>query len=191
MNKYELKNITKKDESFQTCFLKLDDNISCYYYEALNNKYVNIINIVMVGHKIKKIEENNIYIFVKEDDDINKLKNIIEYFNSEYDNLKFLYKGFNNSFYNQINDISKKLKIDYEIVDSNDNSNNIRTNNNSNNYIDYDINDNELIKKEDNDEEIEKELIKDSANYNGYNERLIDKNVKNIVSYRFNNKNNK
>ena len=191
MNKYELKNITKKDDSFQTFFLKLDDNISCYYYEALNNKYVNIINIVMIKYKIKKIEENNIYIFVKEEDDINKLKNIIAYFNNEYDNLKFLYKGFNNNSRGQINDISQNLKIDYEVINSNDNSNNIKTNKNTNNYINYDINDNELIKKEENDEEVDKELIKDSANYNGYNERLIDKNVKNIVSYRFNKKNNK
>ena len=187
--KYDLKNITKKGDLYQTYYLKFDNDISCYYYEAMDNRYVNVIEIIFEGYKISKIDNNNIYIFVRANDDINKLRDVLDFFNREYDNLKFNYRGFGDKYYDSINSISKGLKLNYEIINK---DNFVRRNNNlaNNNYVDYNINDNELIKKDEEEDKIDKELIKSSANYNGYNERLIDKNVKNIVNYNFNKKGN-
>ena len=47
-----------------------------------------------------------------------------------------------------------------------------------------------LIRKDEEDSKVDIELFKDSANYNGYNKGRIDKNVKNIVNYNFNKRNN-
>ena len=189
MTNYELKNITKDGDLYQTYYLKFDNDISCYYYEAIDNKYVNVIEIIMDGYKINKIDNNSIYLFVRANDDINSLRYILEYFNNEYDNLKFNYRGFNDSYHDKINNISKSLGLNYEIINK---DNIIKRSNNmgNNNYVNYDISDNELIKKDEEEDKIDKELIKDSANYNGYNERLIDKNVKNIINYNFNKKGN-
>lgn len=182
MIKSEVKNVSLKDDLYQTYYLKLDNGISCYYYEANNNSYVNEIDIIMEGFKIKKIDSNKIYLFLKKNDDIGFLKYVFDYFNNEYSNLKFNYIGFNNSYINGINSISKglnyEIKSDDKVVERSNNVGN-------NNYKDYDMNDNELIKKD--EDEIDKEIVKDSANYNGYNERLIGKNVKNIVNYKFDN----
>ncbi len=187
--KYELKNITKRDDLYKTFFIKFDDDISCYFYESLDNKYVNVIEIIMEGYKQKSIENNNIYVFLRKNDNIYNLVNVLEYFNKEYNNLKFNYRGFSSSYYDDINKISKRLNLNYEIISVNSVAER-RNNTNNNSYVDYDLSDNELLKKDEEENKIDKDLIKDSANYNGYNERLIDKNVKKIVSFNFNKKNN-
>ena len=89
--------------------------------------------------------------------------------------------------------ISKRLNLNFCFIESNNYHNKKATSNTINNdqYKDYDINDNIYIKKKDeNANEVTEEEQKEYANYNGYNERLIDENVKNIV-FRKNNNSNK
>ena len=184
MIKCDVKNMTKKDDLYQTYYLKFDNDISCYYYETINSSYVSEVDIVMEGYRMKDVDNNKIYLFFRKSDDINCLKYILDFFNNEYDYLKFNYVGFDEKYFDDINAISKGLNLDYNI--KNDDKYVERKNNASNNnYVDYDINDNVLIKKE--DDTIDKELIKESANYNGYNENFIDRNVRNIVRHNFKN----
>ena len=75
------------------------------------------------------------------------------------------------------------LDIDYDIVYKGDILNKKKDNVVVNNqYKDYDLNDNIFIKRD--DEEVSSDILKEYANYNGYNERLIDKNVGSIVNFK-------
>ena len=88
--------------------------------------------------------------------------------------------------------MADSLELNYSIINGSDvKEYNKRLNNaNNNQFYGYKEEDNPFIKTDAEDVGQEKELQEDYANYNGYNERLIDNNVRNIVSFKHNKKNN-
>ena len=85
--------------------------------------------------------------------------------------------------------LKKTLELDARTITSNNYYKPIKKNTSVNQYQDYNEEDNPYLKKEDTTK-IDKEKQTEFAEYNGYNERLIDDNVKNIVTFRKNNKTN-
>ena len=182
MANYSIKNVTKNGDNISTFLLSFGDR-ACYFYESLDNKFVNSIDVVMDGYRVKKIENHKIYIFFKNSDDINNISQALNILNKEYNNLRFNFRGINNEWKLKLEDVCKRLNLVYEFINKDMEKKKPRV---VNNYKDYDISDNPILKKEEDEKDISDDLIRDYANYNGYNQDRVDKSAKNIVSYRFN-----
>lgn len=194
MIKYNIKKIDNLTNApYDSYKIELPKN-AIYYYESLNNQFVNTVEVILknIG-TIKEYEPNKIYIYFDNISDINIISEFLEVLNIEFNNLKFNFIINNEEERKIASKISKRLNLNFCFIESNNYHNKKATSNTSNNdqYKDYGINDNIYIKKKDeNANEITEEEQKEYANYNGYNERLIDENVKNIV-FRKNNNSNK
>lgn len=194
MIKYNIKKIDNLTNApYDSYKIELPKN-AIYYYESLNNQFVNTVEVILknIG-TIKEYEPNKIYIYFDNISDINIISEFLEVLNIEFNNLKFNFIINNKEERKIASKISKRLNLNFCFIESNNYHNKKATSNTINNdqYKDYDINDNIYIKKKDeNANEVTEEEQKEYANYNGYNERLIDENVKNIV-FRKNNNSNK
>lgn len=194
MIKYNIKKIDNLTNApYDSYKIELPKN-AIYYYESLNNQFVNTVEVILknIG-TIKEYEPNKIYIYFDNISDINIISEFLEVLNIEFNNLKFNFIINNEEERKKASKISKRLNLNFCFIESNNYHNKKATSNTINNdqYKDYDINDNIYIKKKDeNANEVTEEEQKEYANYNGYNERLIDENVKNIV-FRKNNNSNK
>lgn len=194
MIKYNIKKIDNLTNApYDSYKIELPKN-AIYYYESLNNQFVNTVEVILknIG-TIKEYEPNKIYIYFDNISDINIISEFLEVLNIEFNNLKFNFIINNEEERKIASKISKRLNLNFCFIESNNYHNKKATSNTINNdqYKDYDINDNIYIKKKDeNANEVTEEEQKEYANYNGYNERLIDENVKNIV-FRKNNNSNK
>jgi hypothetical protein len=188
---YKIHKISNKNnENYDKYTLTLANNKYCYYYEKLNNQFVNVIEVVFLNKQYQnELEENKIYLFIDNNLQFYEFKDFIEAFNIEFSNVKYKFH-INNDIERKLSSkLIKNLNLNAEIIDSSESSEPIKINNNSNKeYLYYDIKDNTLLKNDENEEKINKEQKKENAEYNGYNERLIDTNAKKIVSFR-NNKN--
>lgn len=164
------------------------------YYEALNNQLVSTVEVIFKNNDIiKEYEPNKIYIYFDNITNINNISDFLEVLNTEYNNLKFNFIINNKEEINIANKLIKRLNITSEIIESSNYYNKqIKPQKNHNEqYKDYDLNDNIYIKKfDDNEQNLTEEEQKEYANYNGYNERFINENVKDIVSMKNNNSNN-
>lgn len=164
------------------------------YYEALNNQLVSTVEVIFKNNDIiKEYEPNKIYIYFDNITNINNISDFLEVLNTEYNNLKFNFIINNKEEINIANKLIKRLNITSEIIESSNYYNKqIKPQKNHNEqYKDYDLNDNIYIKKfDDNEQKLTEEEQKEYANYNGYNERFINENVKDIVSMKNNNSNN-
>ena len=194
MIKYNIKKIDNLTNApYDSYKIELPKN-AIYYYESLNNQFVNTVEVILknIG-TIKEYEPNKIYIYFDNISDINIISEFLEVLNIEFNNLKFNFIINNEEERKIASKLSKRLNLNFCFIESNNYHNKKATSNTINNdqYKDYDINDNIYIKKKDeNANEVTEEEQKEYANYNGYNERLIDENVKNIV-FRKNNNSNK
>ena len=184
MNKYVISKLD--NDRYDLYNIKLDNGKSCYYYEELNNNFVNSIDIIFGNRDIiKKFDNNKIYVFFDKND--SDIKRFISVFDVEFSNLK--YNFIINDFDEEVlaSNIIKELKLDAKVVyvsEYLDCSDERVNDNNVNQYSDYDILDNPYIKKEDEDKQEDWEISEDYANYNGYNKRLINDKVRNIVDFK-------
>ena len=181
MIKYNIKKIDNLTNApYDSYKIELPKN-AIYYYEAPNNQFVNTVEVILKNiDTIKEYEPNKIYIYFDNISDINIISEFLEVLNIEFNNLKFNFIINNEEERKIASKISKRLNLNFCFIESNNYHNKKATSNTINNdqYKDYDINDNIYIKKKDeNANEVTEEEQKEYANYNGYNERLIDENV--------------
>ena len=168
------------------------NNNKCYYYETYQNQFVNEVEVIFDNYQNIKLEENKIYVFFNENNNYNDIRSILEILNQEFSSLTFKITIFTAKENAKMKKMADSLELNYSIINGSDvKEYNKRLNNaNNNQFYGYKEEDNPFIKTDAEDVGQEKELQEDYANYNGYNERLIDNNVKNIVSFKHNKKNN-
>lgn len=156
------------------------------YYEKKGNVYVDKVYFV-VGKCNQDFSflENSIYLFL---DNVTELLEIVSILNLEFSNLEYFFIMMDDSWKDSIEKVCSSLNLDGKILEKEEyfsRGNSFKQNLVSKEYSDYDIRDNVYL---DHDEEkVQSEVtgeFKNFANYNGYNERLIDENVKNIVHVR-------
>lgn len=191
MINYNIKKIDNSTNNYDKYIINLSNGKSCYYYENLNNQFVNVIEIMFTNSQIiNKFENNKIYLFFDNITNLEDIKTFIAAFNIEFSNLKFRFIINNQEERKLAEKIIKALKIDSDIIDSSKYYQNKfeKKVTNITQYQDYNLEDNPFLKNDEETAKIDQEKLEEYANYNGYNERLIDVNVKNIVSIR-NNKN--
>lgn len=181
----------KNNEDYDKYTLTLSNGKYCYYYEKLNNKFVNVIEIVFLNNQYKnKLEDHKIYLFIDSNPNYNDMKDFIKAFNIEFSNIKYKFIVNNDTEKQLSSRLIKSLSLDAEMIDSFKHNEVVEEKHNQiTEYLDYDLKDNILLKDESEEQKITAEQKKENAEYNGYNERLIDTNVKNIVSLRKNKKN--
>lgn len=156
------------------------------YYEKKDNVYVDKVYFV-VGKCNQDFNflENSIYMFFN---DVKDLKEIVSILNLEFSNLEYFFIMMDNSWKDLIAKICSSLNLKCKILEKDEylNQNNTFKKVSVNpEYSDYDIQDNVYLDHDEEKEQNELEgKIKNFVNYNGYNERLIDDNVKNIVHVR-------
>lgn len=188
MIEYNIKKLDNENNNYDEYTLTLSNGRTINYYEALNNQFVNNIQLVLTStHIIKKLEKNTIYIFLN--DNYKNVDDYIKAFNIEFSNLKYEFIINNEKEQSLADRLKKTLELDARTITSNNYYKPIKRNTSVNQYQDYNEEDNPYLKKEDTTK-IDKEKQTEFAEYNGYNERLIDDNVKNIVTFRKNNKTN-
>lgn len=188
-------NIQKErgNQDFDRYILTFGTNSNkCYYYETYQNKFVNEVEVIFDNYQNIKLEENKIYVFFNENNNYNDIRSILEILNQEFSSLTFKITIFTAKENAKMKKMADSLELNYTIINGSDvKEYNKRLNNaNNNQFYGYKEEDNPFIKTDAEDVGQEKELQEDYANYNGYNERLIDNNVKNIVSFKHNKKNN-
>lgn len=191
---YKIEKITSNN-IYSTYRINVSTDLSCNYYQSKNNWFINSALIVYSNSKIiKEYLPNKIYVYLDNITNDKDKKKIIEVINTEYSNLKFDFLVNNKKEKELSLEISKELNINYTIIDDY-NSLNINKKEESEqtitNYQNYNIEDNPFIKNQ--KEELEKisaEKTKEYANYNGYNKRLVDSKVRNIVTRKKTNKEN-
>ena len=188
-------NIQKErgNQDFDRYILTFGTNSNkCYYYETYQNQFVNEVEVIFDNYQNIKLEENKIYVFFNENNNYNDIRSILEILNQEFSSLTFKITIFTAKENSKMKKMADSLELNYTIINGSDvKEYNKRLNNaNNNQFYGYKEEDNPFIKTDAEDVGQEKELQEDYANYNGYNERLIDNNVKNIVSFKHNKKNN-
>ena len=180
---YKVRKIADEDnKKYDKYIMEFEDGSFCYYYEAYNNKFVNVVELVFYKDCVNWFENNKIYVYFM-NYDINYIRNVLNGFNTEFSNLKFIFNMLHVDDKKYVLKIVDGFDIDYDIVYKGDildkKKDNVVVNNQ---YKDYNLNDNIFIKRD--DEEVSSDILKEYANYNGYNERLIDKNVGSIVNFK-------
>ena len=154
----------------------LVDGVLRYYFcEKLGNKFVLDVYII-IGNSLAVLEylDNSIYAFFKDLDGIVDFMTILD---KEFSNLRYYFIVETEEDVTMVTDFVKNNSNDAEVYSLEK-------------YLSkeagiYDVDDNLYLKNITKEQEKISDFGKESyANYNGYNERLIDANVKNIVKIR-------
>lgn len=166
--------------------IAFDSGVNHYYYEKKDNQFVNKVYIIIGELNIPNLLlEHDIYTFYK---DLNGIPELIEVINNEFSNLEFIFVTNEKKYSESLKNIIAKLNNNSKIIDLKEylkRHDLIKHKSVSHNpqYDDYDPKNNVYISK--NQEEVldqDINLDKEYIQYNGYNERLINDNVKNIVN---------
>lgn len=173
---------------YDSYHIVFENGKSYTYYEKVDSSFVNRV-FVMVGYSVSNVPllENSIYVF---SDDFLEIHNIICVLNQEFNNLQYYFVLSNFIFQNQAQKMIDSCNLDGELLSFLDyekkmNYSKKKNKKVSSQYSDYDLSQNVYVSKDDHDD---KSILenKDFVQYNGYNQRLIQDNVQDIV--RFNKK---
>lgn len=183
MNNYQ---INKVDNQYYELYnLTFENGDNHYYYEKKDNQFVNKVYIIIGELNIPNILlEHNIYIFYK---DLSGIPDMIKALNNEFNNLEFVFVTNNEKYPKELITITDSLGDSGKIISLKEylkiHKPTPKPFSHNPQYSDYELEKNPFIKKEQdqtNDRDIC--LDKDYIQYNGYNEKLINDNVKNIVN---------
>lgn len=177
----------RKEEypNYDLYYVTLKQNKQYCYYEKKGNVYVEKVYFI-VGEETEDFSfwENSIYVFLK---DVSEICELISIFNIEFSNLKYFFLLEDISLEGSIQSLCSNMGLEENIMTLEEYFHRIiplkKKEVDKREYSNYDVLDNVYL-EQDEDEMNNMDEDKNFANYNGYNERLIDSNVKNIVQVR-------
>lgn len=183
MKSYIIRNNTYLDFVSHEVFM--NGKVEYCYYEKLGNSFVNKVYIIVGNNNyVGEFLENSIYVFCYNMNIVNRVISILE---QEYLNLEYVFVLGDYDNYSLLHNLLSGIgKVNFSIIFLEEYFN-IRNNKVKENIIncnggsskDY----TSLIKDKKKDK-LDWSIDKTYANYNGFNERLIDRNVKNIVQFK-------
>ena len=173
-----------ESDNYDLYEILIENKIKYCYYEKVGNRFASHVYIFFFDHcYMDSFLENSIYFFSR---DFRKIGEFIAILRQEFSNLEFCFVIQDESERAGVEKFISDLKMEIDILDVQEyfNRNKLldRMVVSNGQYACYDLRDNPFLKKglEENNK-FEKEVDKSFADYNGFNERLIDSNVKNIV----------
>ena len=157
------------------------------YYEKCGNRFASHVYLFLFDDcPMDSFLENSIYFFSQ---DFRKIGGIIGILRQEFNNLEFHFVIQDGKVKESVEKFISELRMEAEILEMQEYFNRSKffdkelVGDRQSNY--YDLKDDSLFMKE-LEERVRnrKEMDKTFADYNGFNERLIDSNVRNIVQFK-------
>ncbi len=173
-----------EDRDYDVYDVLVNKKVEYQYYEKSLNRFASRVYIFAFYHDFPSsyFLENSIYFFC---DDLKRVGGFIEILNQEFYNLEY-YFVVQEEYYEIVRKFVSDLKIKVSILKLQEyfdrNKSVDRKGVYNQQYAHYDLKDNPFLQNELEEKNKNDSVVsKDFADYNGFNERFIDNNVKNIV----------
>lgn len=164
----------------------MNNQVEYCYYEKIGNSFINKVYIVVGNNNyVGQLLENSIYVFCQ---DINKINGILSILKKEFLNLEYVFilnDGKDSDFLRSVILNLEILDVQFILLDEYLKKNDISMKEVSNYYkTTFSPKDSSVGNIEKKKDKENWNVDKDFADYRGFNERLIDKNVRNIVQFK-------